>query len=71
MICAGSESPQADGQEGFYYKEQFNLIYNRCDNPQTVNHNELSVRLTDEMNNPFVGIKHPVVLTIDIKPDLR
>ena len=71
VICAGSESPQADGQEGFYYKEQFNLIYNRCDNPQTVNHNELSVRLTDEMNNPFVGIKHPVVLTIDIKPDLR
>jgi len=70
VICAGAENPSDTGNEGFFYKEQFNVLYNKCDNPQTVNHNELNVRLTDEMNNPFVGLKHPVILTVDLKPEL-
>ena len=69
VVCAGQESPDTTN-EGFFYKEQFNILYNRCDNPQTVNHNELNVRLTDEMNNPFKGLQHPVVITVDLKPEL-
>ncbi len=69
-LCAGQEAPGGT-QEGFFYKEQFNIIYNKLHNPQTVNHNELNVRLTDEENNPFVGLQHPVVLTLDLKPDLK
>ena len=69
-LCAGQEAPGGT-QEGFFYKEQFNIIYNKLHNPQTVNHNELNIRLTDEENNPFVGLTHPVILTLDLKPDLK
>ena len=72
VVCAGSSAPSTGvSEEGFYFKEQFNILYNNCRNPQTVNHNEINVRLTDEENQPFVGLVHPVILTIDIKPDLK
>ena len=70
VVCAGAEDP--DGKnEGFFYKEQFNIIYNRCKNKETVNHNELNIRLTDESNNPFKGAIHPVTITLDLKPDMK
>ena len=70
VACAGQPTP-GGGNEGFFYAESFNIIYNKCVNPQTVNHNELNVRLTDEMNQPFVGLIHPVVIHLDLTPNLK
>ena len=70
VACAGQPTP-GGSNEGFFYAESFNIIYNKCVNPQTVNHNELNVRLTDEMNQPFVGLVHPVVIHLDLTPNLK
>lgn len=70
IACAGQATP-GGANEGFFYQESFNIIYNKCVNPQTVNHNELNVRLTDEMNQPFVGLVHPVVIHLDLTPNLK
>jgi len=70
VACAGQPTP-GGSNEGFFYAEQFNIIYNKCSNPQTVNHNELNVRLTDEMGFPFKGLVHPVVIHLDLTPDLK
>ena len=70
IACAGQPTP-GGANEGFFYQESFNIIYNKCVNPQTVNHNELNVRLTDEMNQPFVGLVHPVVIHLDLTPNLK
>ena len=70
VACAGQATPGGNN-EGFFYQESFNIIYNKCSNPQTVNHNELNVRLTDEMNQPFKGLVHPVVIHLDLTPNLK
>ena len=70
VVCGGSEAPTATTQEGFFFKEQFNIVYNKLENPQTNTHNELTCRLTDASNIPLTQIKHPVTIHLDLKPEI-
>ena len=67
-VCIGSREPNG-GQtdEGFFFDEPFNLIYHNLNNPEQIINNQINVRITDETNIPFVGLVHPVVLTLDLK----
>ena len=67
-VCIGKRQPDgATADEGFYFDEPFNLIYHNLNNPEQIINNQINVRITDEMNVPFVGLQHPVVLTLDLK----
>jgi len=71
VVCGGSEAPTSTTQEGFFFKEQFNIVYNKLENPQTNTHNELTCRLTDASNIPLTQIKHPVTIHLDLKPEIK
>tara|TARA_R110000823_G_scaffold88944_7_gene197555 strand:+ start:1 stop:870 length:870 start_codon:yes stop_codon:yes gene_type:complete len=66
-VCIGSRAPNSEVNEGFFFDEPFNLIYHELNNPEQIVNNQINLRITDEMNIPFVGLQHPVVITLDLK----
>jgi hypothetical protein len=62
----GGESPPHD--EGEYYHENYNLIYHQLGNKQVENHNQLRVRLTNDVGGRLLLLKHPTTITIDVRP---
>jgi len=61
----GGQSEKIDGE--FYY-EPYNMVYHRFENPHLVNHNQLRVRFTDALGLPLGQLKHPVTVTMDLRP---
>ena len=55
---------------GLFNNELFNIVYHKLQNPEPLNNNELSVRLTDYQSNTLPSLKHPVTVTFDIRPDV-
>ena len=55
---------------GLFNNELFNIVYHKLQNPEPLNNNELSVRLTDYQSNTLPSLKHPVTITFDIRPDV-
>ena len=60
----------SNSHSGLFNNELFNIIYHKLENPEPLNNNELSVRLTDFNSNTLSSLRHPVTITFDVRPDL-
>ena len=53
---------------GLFQDRVYNLVYHACENKEEENYNQMRVRITDAEGNKLVGLQHPVVVNLDLRP---
>jgi hypothetical protein len=62
------ENTDGSSSGGYFFYESYNILYQKLENKQEENHNQLRIRLTDAVGNPISQLKHPTTITLDLKP---
>ena len=53
---------------GLFQDRVYNLVYHSCENKEDENYNQMRVRMTDAEGNKIVGLQHPVIVNLDLRP---